>query len=99
FGNLELLLAMPEHKVILPPRGGHPSQNDLFALARAGDGQLMAMTIEGKVSEPFGPALSEWNKELSKGKAQRLAFIQEQLGLIGELPRSIRYQLLHRTTS
>ena len=99
FGNLELLLGIPEHKVILPPRSGHPSQNDLFALARAADGQLVAMTVEGKVSEPFGPALSEWNKESSPGKIQRLAFIQGELGLTGELHRSIRYQLLHRTTS
>ena len=99
FSTLELLLAIPEHKVILPPRSGHPSQNDLFALARAGDGQVIAMTVEGKVSERFGPALSRWNKEMSLGKIQRLAYIQGQLGLTGELPRTIRYQLLHRTTS
>lgn len=35
------------------------------------------MTVEGKVSEPFGPVLSNWNKEASPGKTQRLAFIQE----------------------
>jgi hypothetical protein len=99
FENLELLLAIPEHKVILPPRSGHPSQNDLFALARAGDGQLMAMTVEGKVSEPFGSALREWNAKASRGKTERLAFIQEQLGLSDELPGATRYQLLHRTTS
>ncbi len=99
FKQVELLLALPEHKVILPPRGGHPSQNDLFALAKAGDGQLVAMTVEGKVSEPFGVTLGEWKAKVSRGKTQRLAFIRDQLGLTGELPKHIRYQLFHRTVS
>ena len=99
FRNVELLLALPERKVIMPPRGGHPSQNDLFVLAKAGDGQLIAITIEGKVSEPFGEALGEWKAEASRGKTERLAFIKDQLGLSGELPKNVRYQLLHRTVS
>jgi hypothetical protein len=99
FQHVELLLAFPEHKVIMPPRGGHPSQNDLFVLAKASDGQLIAITIEGKVSESFGPALGEWRAEASRGKTKRLIFIKEQLGLTGELPTHIRYQLFHRTVS
>jgi hypothetical protein len=49
----ELLLAMPEYKVALPPLFRAESQNDVFALARAGD-RTYALMIEGKVSEPFG---------------------------------------------
>jgi hypothetical protein len=33
------------------------------------------------------------------GKLKRLEFIQSKLGLGGELPKTIRYQLLHRTVS
>jgi hypothetical protein len=99
FQHIELLLALPEHTVALPPNGRHPSQNDLFVLARANDGGLIAITVEGKVSEPFGDTLGGWNAEASRGKIERLAFIQEQLSLSGQLPAKIRYQLLHRTAS
>jgi len=99
FQHVEALMAFPEYKVMMPPRGGHPSQNDLFVLAKSGDGQLMAITIEGKVSEPFGETLGEWKVKASNGKIERLAFIKEQLALTDELPPNIRYQLLHRTVS
>ncbi len=99
FHNIELLLAIPEHKVLMSPYGGHPSQNDLFVLAKDSEGNLIALTIEGKVSESFGNILSEWNAEGSPGKYKRLAFITETLGLTGEIPETIRYQLLHRTAS
>jgi len=99
FNPLELLLALPEHKVFLPPRSGHPSQNDLFALAKAQDGQLLAIMIEGKVAESFGETLGSWNAEASPGKNERLAFICAQLGLPSQLPPDIRYQLFHRTVS
>lgn len=99
FQDVELLLAIPEHKVLMPPYGGHPSQNDLFALAKDSEGNLIALTIEGKVSESFGKILSRWNAEGSPGKYKRFAFIQETLGLAGEIPDTTRYQLLHRTAS
>lgn len=99
FQDMELLLAIPEHKVLMPPYGGHPSQNDLFVLARNSRNSLVAITVEGKVSESFGKKLSEWNKEGSPGKETRLAFIKEKLGLADEVPSGIRYQLLHRTAS
>lgn len=98
FKKVELLLAFPEYKVFLPG-GNRPSQNDLFILAKAQDGQLIAITIEGKVSEPFGPTLGEWSLSMSKGKRRRLEFIKEQMALNEELPNDIRYQLLHRTAS
>jgi hypothetical protein len=96
--DVELLIAIPEFKVDLPPRG-KPSQNDLFVLGKAADGEMAAITIEGKVDEPFGKTVAEWNKSASTGKAIRLQYIAQALGLTGEIPPDIRYQLLHRTAS
>lgn len=95
--NLELLMAFPEWKVYMPPRG-HPSQNDLFVLARNEQG-LVSVMVEGKVAEPFGPTIAEWLKTPTPGKLNRFAFLKSKLGLEGELPVTIRYQLLHRTVS
>ena len=94
----ELLLAIPEFKVSLPPRG-KPSQNDLFVLGRAADGQLVAMAIEGKVGESFGPTLADWNSAVTSGRTTRLQYLTGILGLPDELPPTIRYQLLHRAAS
>lgn len=97
FRGIELLLALPEHQVPLPG-GSRPSQNDIWALARAG-ADLVSIAVEGKVAEPFGPTLDEWLTEGSSGKATRLAFLREELGLPEVLPGTLRYQLLHRAAS
>ncbi len=95
----DLLLALPEHKVPLPGGSRGESQNDLFALVRVGE-QTLAVTIEGKVDEPFGQLLGEWKANASPGKRQRLAFLCDRLGLPEEqLPPDLPYQLLHRTVS
>ena len=96
-GPSRLLLAIPEHKVPLPG-GSRESQCDVFALIRARD-QVIAMAVEGKVDEPFGPTVGEWLQGASGGKLQRLAYICEILGLPAQLDPGIRYQLLHRTAS
>lgn len=95
--DIQLLLAIPEHQVPLVG-GSRPSQNDIWALARARTG-LVSIAVEGKVSEPFGPSLSEWLAEGSKGKASRLAFLRRELNLNEALAGTIRYQLIHRTGS
>lgn len=93
----ELLLAIPEHKV--PLRGGvRPSQIDVFALVRVA-GETISVAIEGKVEEAFGPPLCEWFLNPSDGKRERLAYLQDLLGVPGEFPGDLRYQLLHRTAS
>ncbi|MFQ5486021.1 MAG: hypothetical protein ACE5DO_11905 [Desulfobacterales bacterium] len=97
FKDIELLLAIPEYQVPIPG-GSRPSQNDIFVLARA-EQQLMTITVEGKVSEPFGPTIDEWLKKDSSGKRKRLSYLCEKLGLPEEVERKIRYQLLHRTAS
>jgi hypothetical protein len=98
FRKVELLLAFPEFQVKLPG-GRKASQNDLFILAKDLGGNLIAITVEGKVQEPFGETLDEWLKDSSEGKKKRLEFIIKKLGLSEELPSHIRYQLLHRTAS
>jgi hypothetical protein len=98
FQNIELLFAFPEYQVELPPYGTHPSQNDIFVLGRA-EGRLISITVEGKVSEPFGPTVVEWLADGSEGKKIRLAHLREVVGLRGVKLDGIRYQLLHRTAS
>ncbi len=95
---VELLLAIPELQVSLPPRG-KPSQNDLFVLGKASDGQLVAIAVEGKVGESFGKTLADWNRPLTPGKTARLQYLTNVLSLPDELPPAIRYQLLHRAAS
>jgi len=51
FNKIEFMLGIPEHKVALPGKG-YDSQNDLFVLAKSGT-DLIRITVEGKVSEPF----------------------------------------------
>ena len=95
---VDLLLALPEHKVPLPGSERGASQNDLFALVRAGD-QTFAVTIEGKVEEPFDRPLREWLIDASAGKRERIAFIANILGLTPPIPNDVYYQLLHRAVA
>lgn len=97
FTDIELLLALPEHKVPLPG-GSRPSQNDIWVLARS-VGKLISIAVEGKVSEPFGPTVQEWRIDSSTGKTERLAYLCGQLGLQLSVPDTLRYQLLHRAAS
>ncbi len=98
FKNIEMLLAFPEYKV--PLRGGsRPSQNDIFVLARSND-QLISITVEGKVSEPFGENVGKWKEHAGKGKLCRLKYLLKNLGIEEHIPiDNIPYQLLHRTAS
>ena len=96
-GSLELLLAIPEHKVALPG-GGRESQCAVFALARCAD-ETIAIAIEAKVNEPFGPTIGEWMANASEGKIERIRFICNLLGLKELPPEALRYQLFHRTAA
>ncbi len=97
FRGIELLVALPEHKVPLPG-GGASSQCDLWCLAKA-NGRLVSIAVEGKVSESFGPTMAEWSEKMSSGKRKRLGAIQDELGIVQDIPGHIRYQLLHRTAA
>lgn len=98
FQDIQMLLAFPEYKVSLKPHRSRPSQNDIFILAKGND-QLISMTIEGKVNEPFGELISEWKLNDNGGKVERLEFLSDVLQLDEDKLDHIRYQLLHRTAS
>jgi hypothetical protein len=95
--GLKLLLAMPEYQVALPG-GTTASQTDVLAVMR-GPGGLVAVAVEGKVDETFGPTIGEKRAERSAGVDERLAYLVGYLGLSPSVPETIRYQLAHRTVS
>ena len=95
--DLDTIFAIPEHKVALPG-GARPSQNDVWILAETPAG-LVSISVEGKVSEPFGPTIEEWFDNKSPGREQRLKFLCAELGLSFPPPLTARYQLFHRTVS
>ena len=97
FKDMEFLAGFVEHKVPLPGRG-HPSQTDIFVLAKNKQ-DLIAIAVEGKVSESFGETIKDWRKNESKGKKIRLKFLCDLLQLNQNNLQEIRYQLLHRTAS
>ncbi len=93
---VDLVLAIPEYQVDLPG-GRRPSQTDVLALL-GGSAGLVAMAVEGKVDEAFGPTVGQKRAERSAGVNERLAWLADRLGLTS-VPDSVRYQLLHRTAS
>jgi hypothetical protein len=95
--SLKTIFAIPEHKVPLPG-GGRASQNDVWVLGESSGG-LVSITVEGKVSEPFGPSVGEWFENKTVGKEKRLKFLCAELGFDYPPPLKVRYQLLHRTVS
>ncbi|PYO01725.1 MAG: hypothetical protein DMD91_06480, partial [Candidatus Rokuibacteriota bacterium] len=56
--NAELLVAIPELQVDLPG-GGHPSQNDVWALLRGAAG-IISLAVEAKSGEPLDRLVGEW---------------------------------------
>jgi hypothetical protein len=94
--NLTPLLIIPEYKIPLPG-GARDSQSDVFVLARGNDA-LVAIVVEGKVDEPFGPTVGQKRADPTAGLDERYAFLLRCLGL-EQAADSIRYQLLHRAAS
>lgn len=97
FKDIRILMSFPEYKVPLPG-GKRASQNDIFIIAK-GNGQLVSMTVEGKVDEPFGEIISRWQLSDNGGKKERLKFLCDQLLLDKEAVGNVYYQLLHRAAS
>lgn len=94
-----LLIGLPEHKVQFEG-GGHPSQNDLWALLRARD-DLISLAVEAKAGEKLDELVRDWlprEGERSR-KLERLTALQRRLGIADADVAAIRYQLLHRTAS
>jgi hypothetical protein len=59
---------------------------------------LAIVGVVGKLNEPFGDYVSEWN-DGSPGRATRLAASIKQLGMPADVATGLRYQLIHRTVS
>jgi hypothetical protein len=100
FHEIEMLLGVPEWKVPLPG-GSRASQTDLFVLGRVSSG-LVAITVEGKVDEPFDRTVTEWlaaDAAESAGKKKRLDYLCSELGIDAAASGALRYQLFHRTVS
>ena len=95
--DTELLIAIPEHKVSLRD-AGRDSQTDVFALVKSKD-RTIAVAVEGKVNESFGPTIKDWYTDSSPGKQQRLAFLCDLIGVSHPPPDHLHYQLFHRTAS
>jgi hypothetical protein len=95
--GLRLLAAFPEWKVDLPG-GERPSATDVMALARNERG-LVAIAVEAKVDEEFGPTLGAKRGERSAGQRDRIDHLHHVLRRQTPLEDGIRYQLLHRTAS
>lgn len=94
-----LVIGLPEHAVPLPG-GGHASQNDLWALLRAGESTISA-AVEAKAGEALGPTVERWLSGASStsGKPVRLKAIRGLLALEAAGLDAVRYQLLHRAAS
>ncbi|MBR1296632.1 DUF6946 family protein [Bradyrhizobium sp. AUGA SZCCT0042] len=95
--DAELLIAIPEHKVSLRD-AGRESQTDVFALVKSNN-RTIAVAVEGKVNESFGPTIREWYVDPSPGKQQRLALLCDLVGVKCPPPDDAHYQLFHRTAS
>lgn len=96
--NARLKKAYFEKQTGLEDSKKRPSQTDVLAVVELSSG-LGILGIEGKVREPFGEVISEWN-DYSPGKLRRLAGLIDHLGLKQSLSiGSLRYQLFHRTVA
>jgi len=94
-----LLIGLPELQVELPG-GGHPSQNDLWALLGV-EGGVVSMAVEAKAGEPLDQMVPAWLADASRrsGKPERLSALSRDLGLVDPDLSRIRYQLMHRAVS
>ena len=78
---------------------GRATQTDLLVIARGLQGPVL-IGVEGKVDEPFGDLVGDWQtKNPSKGKERRLAALRSTLGIRALAIGDLRYQLFHRTAA
>jgi hypothetical protein len=98
FKGAELVDAWLERCTDLGDRRGSASQTDLLAVLGVG-GDLAVMGVEAKVTESFGPLVSEWIGTGSEGKEDRLQRLCDLLGFDRATVGDLRYQLFHRTAA
>lgn len=98
FKGAELVDAWLERCTDLGDRRGSASQTDLLAVLGIGK-ELAVMGVEAKVTESFGPLVSEWIAEGGVGKEDRLQRLCDLLGFDRSAVCDLRYQLFHRTAA
>lgn len=94
----ELVDAWLERCTDLGDARGSASQTDLLAVLGLGD-ELAVMGVEAKVTESFGPLVSDWLGEGGEGKEDRLQRLCDLLGFDRATVGDLRYQLFHRTAA
>ena len=78
--------------------GARNSQTDLLCLLSIKK-QLVVMSVEGKVREPFGNIVAKEHETASAFKKSHIERLAQVLGLSLEDAKPLRYQLIHRTAA
>ncbi|MGE5672426.1 MAG: DUF6946 family protein [Mycobacterium leprae] len=97
FSEARMMLGIPDRPLPLPGNGA-ASRSELFVLARVGAG-LAVFTVEGTITESFGPTIEEWGPDQTEGHQTRFDALTEALGLEGVGLMPIRYRLLSRAAA
>ena len=102
FQQAEPLLVIPELITPIAGSGEYP-HSDVFVLAKTSDGQLVSITIEGKVNEPFGTRnepVHNWKRSGDEANRRtRLEFLLRKIALSETQADNAPYQLIQRTAS
>jgi hypothetical protein len=96
-GAVQLTQAWPEHKIRLDSYFGETRNADLAAVGTGNEGAV-AVTIEAKADEPFGPTIAQAlavASPTSKLPARMAALAKSVLGRLPCEISNLRYQLLH----
>lgn len=96
--DCELIDGWLERSTDLGDQRGTHSQTDLLAVLGLKSG-LAVIGVEAKVTESFGPFVSDWLADESFGKKQRLTKLLAMLDIAEVQAMALRYQLLHRTAA
>ena len=98
FAEARLIKAIFEKQTVLDDFARGASQTDVLAILETRSG-LAVLGVEGKVNEPFGSTVNEWN-DFSPARLRRLAGLVERLRLAPSVSiGTLRYQLLHRAVA
>jgi hypothetical protein len=93
WAETRLLIGFFEHATALDTERS-PTNTDVMILARAPQA-LGLIAVEAKAGEPFGERVERWNT--STGRAERLNWACDLLGLDPRDCGHLRWQLFHRT--
>jgi hypothetical protein len=95
WAGARLVTGFFEHATPLDTDRG-PTNTDLLILARA-TSALGVIAVEAKAGEPFGDKVEQWNT--TAGRADRLRWACDVLGMDPTRCGPLRWQLFHRTAA